>query len=339
VDSRPTALRLLTGAAATVIVVAGLHAAADLLGPVLLALVLTIAVAPISRWLRGRGLRPWAGIAASAITASAILVGLGLATAMAIGRLVDLLPSYQPQFEAVRADVLDGMARLGLDGLTLGAVDPGRLAGALTDVIGGITGAVAATVFVVALLFFLAVDAAAFPAQLDAVAGRRPDLAAALRSFAGRTRRYLVLTTVFGLIVAVVDTIGLWALGVPVPLVWGLLSFVTNYIPNVGFVIGLVPPALLGLLAGGPGTMVAVIVLYSVANLVIQSLVQPVFVGDAVGLPATVSFLSLVFWAWVLGPVGALLAVPLSLLARALLLDADPATRWVADLFAPTRAR
>jgi len=115
---------------------------------------------------------------------------------------------------------------------------------------------------------------------------------------------------VFGLIVALVDVAALYWLDVSLPWLWGLLSFITNYIPNIGFVLGLVPPALLVLLQGGVGQAVFVVVAYSVINLVIQSLIQPKFVGDAVGLSVTLTFLSLVFWTFVIGPLGALLAVP-----------------------------
>ncbi len=113
---------------------------------------------------------------------------------------------------------------------------------------------------------------------------------------------------------------------------WAVLAFVTNFIPNIGFVIGVIPPALIGLLDGGVTQMLAVIVLYSVINFVIQSVIQPRVVGDAVGLSASLTFLSVVFWTWLVGPLGALLAVPLSLLLRALLLDADPRTRWALPL-------
>ena len=123
----------------------------------------------------------------------------------------------------------------------------------------------------------------------------------------------------FGLIVAVIDTGALALMGIPVPLLWGLLAFITNYIPNIGFVIGLVPPAVLGLLEGGPGLCLAVVAVYSVINLVIQTVIQPKIVGDAVGLSTSLTFLSLVFWAWVLGALGALLAIPLSLLVKAVL--------------------
>ncbi|HLM07752.1 MAG TPA: AI-2E family transporter, partial [Blastococcus sp.] len=121
-------------------------------------------------------------------------------------------------------------------------------------------------------------------------------------------------------------------IGVPLPVLWGLLSFLTNFIPNIGFVIGLVPPALLALLEGGVPMMLTVVAVYCVLNLVIQSLIQPRFVGDSVGLSMTMTFLALIFWAWLLGPVGALLAIPMTLLFKALLVDVDPSGRWAIAL-------
>ena len=101
----------------------------------------------------------------------------------------------------------------------------------------------------------------------------------------------------------------------------GLLAFVTGYIPTVGFLIGVAPPALLALLTGGWKLAVAVVVIYAVLNFVVQSVIQPKFVSGAVGLSMVVSFLSLVFWSWLIGPLGAVLAVPLTLLAKAMLVD------------------
>ncbi len=118
-------------------------------------------------------------------------------------------------------------------------------------------------------------------------------------------------------------------LGVPGALLWGLLAFITNYIPNIGFLIGLVPPAVIALLEGGPGLRLGVVAACCVINVVIQSVIQPKLVGDAVGLSASVTFLSLVVWAWILGPLGAVLAIPLTLLAKALLIHVDPHTRWI----------
>ena len=199
----------------------------------------------------------------------------------------------------------------------------------LLEILGNLAALSSNLFFVITLLFFMAIDASWFPSRLRETRGRHRDLAAALSSFANGTRRYLVVSTIFGGIVAIIDTAFLAMVGVPAALVWGLLAFITNYIPNIGFVVGLIPPALLALLEGGPDLMLLVIVVYCVVNFVIQSLIQPKFVGDAVGLSVTMTMLSLVFWAWVLGAVGALLAIPLTLLAKAFLVDADPHLHWL----------
>jgi predicted PurR-regulated permease PerM len=158
----------------------------------------------------------------------------------------------------------------------------------------------------------------------------------ALNSFAGGTRRYLVVTAVFGLIVAVLDSVALAIMGIPLVVLWGLLSFITNFIPNIGFIIGVIPPALLGLLVGGWQLGLAVLVVYCVLNAIVQSLIQPHFTGDAVGLSTTITFVALLFWAWVLGPLGALLAIPATLLVKAVLVDCDPGARWVEALIGAT---
>jgi predicted PurR-regulated permease PerM len=147
--------------------------------------------------------------------------------------------------------------------------------------------------------------------------------------FTQGTRSYLLVSTVFGGIVAVGDWIALAIIGVPAAGLWGLLAFITNYVPNIGFVLGVVPPAILGLLAGGWGELVAIVVVYSLLNFVVQTLIQPRFVGDSVGLSMTVTFIALLFWGWVMGALGALLAIPLTLLVKALLVDVDPRGHWL----------
>ena len=136
----------------------------------------------------------------------------------------------------------------------------------------------------------------------------------------------------FAVIVGAVDTVLLWALGIPLALLWGILAAVCNYIPYVGFVIGLIPPALLALLLGGWQLMLLVIVAYVVVNSIITSLIPPYFVGDAVGMAITLTLLAVVFWGWVLGPLGAVLAIPLTLFVKAILVDSDPRAAWAEAL-------
>jgi predicted PurR-regulated permease PerM len=327
---------VLMGTAAATITIAGLRGISDLIGPIFLALVLTIAAHPLRGWLQGRHLPGWLATLVMTLTVYVFLLVFALALLLAVAEFADLLPRYKDQLADTVTQATAWLGKLGVNEAELAKIsdsfDVGKLAGVVGDVLGGLLGVVSDLFFIVTLLLFLAIDGAWFPGRLGETATERLPLVAALATFASKTRHYLVVSTVFGLIVAVIDTAALWIMGIPAALLWGLLAFITNYIPNIGFVIGLIPVAVLGLLEGGWQLMLGVIAVYCVINVVIQSVIQPKVVGDAVGLSATLTFLSLMFWAWVLGAVGALLAIPLSLLVKALIVDIDPSTSWLRPL-------
>jgi predicted PurR-regulated permease PerM len=328
----PRALVILIGAAATVVVVAGVQATAWLIGPAFMALIVVIAVAPVQGWLVRHGWPAWATTLVVILLVYAILLGLALGIIISVARLATELPKYASAAQGLVESATARLATFGVGPEQLqqaaGALDLGKLAGLLGALLSSIAGLASNFTFLLALLLFLAVEAGGAGDRMASIAADRPRITEALSRFATGTRQYLVVTTVFGLIVAVLDWVALAILGIPLAFTWGLLSFITNYIPNVGFLIGVVPPALLGLLTGGPSLMLIVIVVYSVLNIVVQSIIQPRFIGDAVGLSVTVTFVALVFWAWLLGPLGAILAIPLTLLSKALLVDIDPKARW-----------
>lgn len=330
--SIPRGLIVLLSLGAAVVTIAGLKAFSGVVGPVFLALMLTIAVQPIQSWARRKGWPAWLGMVAALVAVIAILLGIGGALALSAVQLASLLPDYADKLNELLDHGRGWLSDLGVSSdqihNALSGIDIGKAVNVIEQLLGGVLGVFSNLFFVVALLLFMAVDGMTMDRRLAMVARERPAIAQALADFVIGTRQYLVVSTVFGAIVAVIDGGALWLMGVPLPILWGLLSFITNYIPNVGFVIGVIPPALLALLDSGPVLMVWVIMVYSVINFVIQSIIQPKFVGDAVGLGVTITFLSLVFWAWVLGALGALLAIPLTLLVKALLLDIDPTTRW-----------
>ena len=331
---------ILLGAGAAVLAVAGMRAAAGIIAPTFLALVLTIALHPISGYLGRRRSPVWVSTLATILASYALLLGLAVALVFAAARFATLLPQYEDQFNDLVKSAANTLKDHGVGQPQINRItqsfDPGRLVAAVGSLLAGLLGVVSNLFFVVTLLLFLGIDASRFPLQLEEQRKQRGALVEALQSFAHGTRRYLVVSTIFGLLVAVLDTVFLQLTPVPAPLLWGLLAFITNYIPNIGFVIGLVPPATLGLLEGGPGLMLLIIGVYTVLNFVIQSVVQPRFVGDAVGLSGSITFLSLMFWAWVLGPVGALFAIPLTLLVKAVLVDADRDSSWLKPLLAGT---
>ncbi|MBP6524009.1 MAG: AI-2E family transporter [Dermatophilaceae bacterium] len=332
----PRPLLILLGVAAAVVAVAGMRAGAWLLAPTALAVVLVVTVSPVRGVLERRGAPAWAGILATIALVYLIVIALVASLAVSGAKLASLIPQYATQMDDLVASVSTSLRSLGLQDEQVDAVassvDLGRLAGVLTGLTANLVGILASLAFVATLVLFIGFDSGKFPAHLLTAREERPNVVASLTSFAQGTRTYLTVSTVFGLIVAAIDTVVLALLGIPGAFVWGVLAFVTNFIPNVGFVIGVIPPAIIGLLEGGPGLMFAVIVLYSVINVVIQSIIQPKYQADALGLTTTLTFLSLVFWAWVLGPLGAILALPLTLLLKALFVDVDPGSQWLGPL-------
>jgi AI-2 transport protein TqsA len=335
--ARPFAVTILFGVAAFTIALAGVRSIRDIIGPAFLALVITITLHPIRIWLERRPHIPgWLASILMLAAAYLLLFLLTLALTVSVAQLASLIPQYADQVNTAVTDAGNTLNNLGVDQTQIdaivGAIDPGDLVGVATGVLSGALGVLTDLFFLLTVLLFMAFDTDSTRRSLATLDQRFPDPIAALANFAHGTRGYMGVSAGFGLIVAVIDGIALWIMDIPGAFVWAVLAFVTNFIPNIGFVIGVIPPALIALLDGGPEKMLAVIIVYSVINFIIQSVIQPRVVGDAVGLSPTLTFMSLVFWTWVIGPLGALLAVPLSLLTRALLVEADPNARWALPL-------
>jgi len=338
----PRGVLLLLGMAASVIVIGGMKASAGIIAPLFLALVLTVLAHPLRGWL-DRWMPSWAASLVCIVVVYLIILVLTLSIVVSAARFATLIPQYTDEMDSRINDLTTWLNSFGVSQEQIQKVassfDLGRLGGLVTSLLGDLMGIVTNLFFILALVLFMAMDGGTYPRQLERARAVRPAFVDAISAFASGTRRYLAVSTVFGLIVAVLDTIALAMLDVPAPVLWGLLAFITNYIPNIGFVIGLIPPAILALLDGGPKQMLAVIAVYCLLNVVIQTVIQPKVVGDTVGLSTTLSFVSLIFWTWVIGPLGALLAIPLSLLVKALLVDVDPSSRWLSPLIGDSKEK
>ncbi|MGW0592231.1 AI-2E family transporter [Streptosporangium sp. NPDC002607] len=332
----PRALVVLLCAASAVIVLGGVRQVDSIVGPALLALVLVLAVSPVRTWLHRHGAPGWVLVAVPLVIVLLILLGMVAILTLAVAQLAALIPTYDKQFQHLVLQAQELAANLGIGtrqiNQAINSFYPGKVFTIAQEFLSGLVGAFSGIVLIIVLLLAMCLDAQAFSRILAMGAARRPLLIGALHDFAHRTRRYLVVSTAFGLVCSALDVAALWFLDVPLPLLWGVVALITNYIPNIGFVLGLIPPALLGLLSGGPKTMLFVIVAYVLINFVVQSLIQPKYLGDAVGLSTTLTFISLILWTFLLGPLGALLAIPLSLLTRTLLIDSDPDGEWAAAL-------
>jgi AI-2 transport protein TqsA len=332
----PRLVLVMLGVIGAVVLGAGIRGAAEIVAPTMLALVLTIGVLPVHAWARRHRWPGWLAVLFALATAYAVLAVMLIGTIVCLVKLVDLLPQYTQDAQDLTDQARDGLSDLGLDTSTtsdaLDKVDVGKVADVLADLVAQLLGAVGGLFLIVTLIFFFVVAVPGFHARSAWLSRSKPQLAGSLATFVTGTQHYLVMTALFGAIVGVLDAGALWLIGVPLPLAWGFFSFITNFIPNIGFIIGIIPPALLALLSSGWQEMVLVLVVYSVLNVTIQTFIQPRFVGNSVGLSAEMTFMSLVVWTFLLGALGALLAVPMTLLMRAFFLDADPRAAWAAPL-------
>ncbi|MFK0400868.1 AI-2E family transporter [Microbacterium sp. NPDC090225] len=329
----PSSLRILLALSAGVVVLAGLSLGRELVGPLALAAVIVIICHPVRRPLERAGWPSWAATTVVIVVAYAVIGGMFALLALAGMRFGRLVAESAPELRRLVDDVQTWTASLGFDASTgegvASVIDPASLLTAAASIGGSVMGVLTGLFFVLAYVLFMAADGARFGAAASAPVRDHRARAQRVARFTSGVRRYYVVNATFGAVVAVIDGLALWALGVPAPVVWAILAFVTNFVPNIGFVLGLIPPAVLALAVGGWQLALVVIALYVVINVTLQVLVQPKFVSDAVDLSLTLTFFSVIFWTFIIGPLGAILAVPLTLLARALIIDGDPEQRWL----------
>ncbi|WP_308492114.1 AI-2E family transporter [Microbacterium terrisoli] len=327
------ALRVLLILATAVIALAGLWFARDIVGPVALGAVIVIICHPLRHPLERAGWPRWLATTAVIAVAYIVLIFLVLLLVFAGIQFARLVSDYAHDLATTAENLVAWLSSLGLDtqvsNATATFLDASTILSSVTSLGGTVIGVITALFFVLAYVIFMAVDGARY-ARAEQEFGRGiHSTVQRFQRFNTGVRRYYIVNASFGAVVAILDGLALWWLGIPAPVVWAILAFVTNFIPNIGFVIGLIPPALLALVVGGWPMLLAVIAIYCVVNVVLQVLVQPKFVADAVNLSLTLSFFSVIFWAFIIGPLGAILSIPLTLLVRALVLEGDPGARWL----------
>jgi AI-2 transport protein TqsA len=323
---------ILIGLGGATVTVFGLAAIAGIAAPILLALVLTICAHPVRSGLERRGVPR--GLATGSVVATVfiVLAAFVLAFGLALGQFAALLPQFASQLSDIGTTVSDWLDTLGFGAAQVQAVedsfDPSNLVPVVSGLFGSITNITVALVIVLTMLILMAADAGYLPTLLRQLRPTRPTLVQALTAYASSVRRYMVATTLLGIAQGVLNALALILLAVPGAFLWGLLSFLCSFIPNVGYFIAIIPPTVFAFLTGGWELALPVIVIYAIVNAVVQSIVQPRVVGNAVALSQSLTFASVLFWAIVLGAIGAILAIPLTLLIRTILVDADPAAAW-----------
>lgn len=326
--------RFLIYTAAFVIVVAGIRAANSLFVPFLLALFIAIICLSPFLWLQKRGVPT--GVALLLVILGILAIGFTIGTVVgaSVNSFANNLPGYSAILKKKTFLIVQWMNNLGLKlpsaPLTdiLGLEEPLQLIGGFLGALGKV---LSNTVLILLTVVFILLEASSFPAKLR-VALSRPEMSLShFDKVHENIKRYMALKTLVSLGTGFFIAIWLLILGIDYPLLWGLMAFLLNYIPNIGSIIAAVPAVLLGLIQYGFGSALLVTGGYLVVNFVFGNLLEPRLMGRGLGLSTLVVFLSLVFWGWILGPVGMLLSVPLTMTVK-IALDSNENTRWIATL-------
>ena len=334
------AVRWLLGGAAFVVLVAGARASADIVVLFLLSVILAVLFAGPMSWLEERGMPRWLAVGLILILLLAITFAFGTLIGASVIDFTGSLPFYQQRLQEEVGGLIGWLARHGVvvspdivaESFDLAAIL--AIAGRIFTGIGDILGRIG---LILLIMMFILLEWSGFPDKIRVAFAHSEEHLDRLREISRNIKRYLMLKTLISLATGVLVTVWLLIIEVDFPLLWGTLAFLLNYVPNIGSLIAAVPAVLLAFLQLGFGGALLTALGYLFINTVLGNLVEPRVMGEGVGLSTLVVFLSLVFWGWVLGPIGMLLSVPLTMIFRILLASMDE-TRWMAILLGPRRA-
>jgi AI-2 transport protein TqsA len=328
---RVTYGRLVIVLAATLIVFAGMRAAAPILNPIMFAAVLAIIFYPLYGWLKRR--MPTTLALVSIMLALTVLFGtLGWVITVSATRLTTQLAYYASQIDgqlAAFAGLVERISSIELEFASL--ANNSLVVGAARQALGSLVGFVGNIVLIVLLILFFLVEGPTLMQRLQASFGRDNPSVARLLGFGSSVCRQFGLRAIINLIVAVAYALFLALLGVDYPVLWGILTFFLGYIPYLGIMLAGLAGVLLALAQFGWGTALLVIVGLTVINMAAENLLVPLLMGRGFSLSATAVFLSFYFWTWLLGTTGAFLSMPLLFLS-VIVCEAFPETRWLANL-------
>lgn len=324
-------LRTLAALACLAILAAALQQARELVVPFLLAAFVAVACEPPLAWLRGRGLPNALALAVVLAAVLAAALGLGALAGASVAGFREALPTYVAQLHERAAGLAAWLAARGVE--LPSEPDPAFFLRLVADLLSGFGGVLANIAFILLAVAFILAESLELPARLRRAFGGAGS-AAALAGFAAGVNRYLAVKALTSLLTGALVAGWLALLGLPHAALWGLVAFLFNFIPTIGSFLAAVPAVLLALLHAGPAAAALAAAGYLAVNVVVGIVLENRLMGRRLGLSALVVFASLVFWGWLLGPVGMLLSIPLTVVIK-LGLEASPATRPWAELLGP----
>jgi predicted PurR-regulated permease PerM len=322
--------------AGLVIVAAGMRAAASVLVPVFTASFLAILLTPSVQWLMDRKVPKGVAVVAAVLGTVVAAFILALLVGDSLVEFSRQLPTYMSSMQGLKNQVFDWLTQFGVGSALQGSViDSALNTSGLLSLTGEILSAVAGLAsngFVILLLAtFALLEIDRSREVVQRALGPESTLSDKLQGYTTQVVQYVKVKTLMSFGTGVGVALLLWLLGVDYPLLWGSLAFLLNFVPNVGSIIAFIPPVILALLQYGLGRAVAAAVAIVFVNSVFSNIIEPKMMGRSFGMAPWVVFVALLFWAWVFGPVGMILAIPLTV-ALKIALESSGTTEWIAAL-------
>ena len=305
--------------ASFIIVVAGMKAASSLLVPFFVAVFIAVICAPPMFWLQRKGVPKIPAL--MIILVAILLVGFlfGALIGSSLTNFLSSLPGYQEQLSDHIATFISWLREKGVNipkAEVPGIFNPGWVMSLAGSILSALSSILANALLILLTVVFILLEATDFPKKLRAVLKNPARSLSNIEKFSQSAKRYLVIKTLISAATGLVIWIWLLILGVDYPVLWGMLSFLLNYVPNIGPLIAALPVALLALVQLGVGSALLTVLGFVVVHIVIGNLIEPRLMGKGLSLSTLVVFLSLVFWGWVLGPIGMILSVPMTSLVK-----------------------
>lgn len=320
--------------AAFVIIIAGMKAAQDLIVPFLLALFIAILCTPILLFLRR--IKVPNVLAVIIIVMGIVAAGMLLTTVIvsSVSSFSNNLPHYQASLTEKTTLLFTWLRGHGIDfsfEKIESMFDPGAVMRMIGSTLTSLSSMLSYTFIIFLMVVFILLETAGFSEKMEMAVGSTKKSALHLSRMTKSVNRYMALKTIISASTGLIIALALWIIGVDYPLLWGILAFVLNFIPNIGSIIAAIPAVLLALIQLGLGSALVTTGVYFVVNMIVGSVIEPKCMGKGLGLSTMIVFISLIFWGWVLGPVGMILSVPLTVIMK-IALESDQDRRWIAVL-------
>ena len=329
-------LRFVVAAASLIVVVAGLRQAGPLLLPFLSAVFVAVISMPFMSWLQRKRVPTAIAVIFTVAAAAGVVSVLGVLVGRSVGEFAQVVSEseYNERFEEQANRIRAWADEFNLpvaDWTPLDYINPEAVFNLLGGALGALAGILQDAFLVLLAVIFILVEAAGFRAKLQVAFGDRGVRLERLNKMVLQIQKYLAVKTVTSLATGTFACVWVWALGIDFPLMWGLVAFMFNYIPNFGSIVAAIGPVLFALVQFDLGRAIFVALGYVAINVAFGNLLEPTLLGRRLGLSVLVVFLSLVFWGWVWGPMGMLLAVPITM-ALKIALENSEGLSWIAVL-------